>query len=51
LAGVNLPMLIRAYNYADDDLDSLCRKAVDGGVRGIHARSREEALQHREQGG
>jgi PTS system ascorbate-specific IIA component len=50
LAGVNLPMLIRVYNYAEDDLDSLCQKAVEGGTRGIYARSRAEALQHREQG-
>jgi PTS system ascorbate-specific IIA component len=49
LAGVNLPMLIRVYNYAEDDLDTLCQKAVEGGTRGIHARSRAEALRTREQ--
>jgi hypothetical protein len=43
-------MLIRVYNYAEDDLDTLCQKAVEGGIRGIYARTRAEALQHREQG-
>lgn len=35
LAGVNLPMLIRVFNYPELDLDELTRKAVGGGRDGI----------------
>lgn len=35
ISGVNLPMLIRIFNYASDNLDSLTRKAAEGGLRGI----------------
>jgi PTS system ascorbate-specific IIA component len=35
LAGVNLPMLLRAISYRHEPLDDMARKALDGGVRGI----------------
>ena len=35
VTGLNLPMLLRVYNYPDNDLDALRRKAADGGARGI----------------
>jgi PTS system ascorbate-specific IIA component len=35
LAGVNLPMLLRALSYRHEPLDEMTRKALDGGVRGI----------------
>ena len=35
VSGLNLPMLIRIFNYFTEDLDTLSRKAVNGGVRGI----------------
>ena len=35
LAGLNLPMLVRVFNYPDDDLDTLTSKAAEGGSRGI----------------
>jgi len=35
ISGVNLPMLVRIFNYASDNLDTLTRKAAEGGVRGI----------------
>lgn len=35
VSGVNLPMLIRIFNYCSDSLDSLTQKAAEGGVRGI----------------
>ncbi|WP_456415650.1 PTS sugar transporter subunit IIA [Thiolapillus sp.] len=35
VSGLNLPMLIRVFNYASDDLQSLTHKAADGGMRGI----------------
>ena len=36
LAGLNLPMLVRVFNYAHADLKSLCDTAVQGGERGVH---------------
>jgi PTS system ascorbate-specific IIA component len=36
VSGVNLPMLIRTFNYPQDDLASLQQRAGDGGTRGIH---------------
>jgi PTS system ascorbate-specific IIA component len=36
VAGLNLPMLLRVFNYPNDDLAALAGKASDGGVRGIH---------------
>lgn len=35
VSGLNLPMLIRVFNYFTEDLDTLSRKAVNGGTRGI----------------
>ena len=35
LSGLNLPMLVRIFNYPDDDLDTLASKAAEGGTRGI----------------
>lgn len=36
LAGLNLPMLVRVFNYPDADLKTLCDTAVAGGARGVH---------------
>ena len=35
VAGVNLPMLIRALNYRDEPLDQVVQKAVAGSTEGI----------------
>jgi PTS system mannose-specific IIA component len=35
LAGVNLPMLIRALTYRDRDLPTILTKAVSGGCEGV----------------
>lgn len=35
LAGVNLPMLIRALTYRDRSLDQMIRKAISGGCEGV----------------
>lgn len=35
LSGLNLPMLVRVFNYPNDDLDTLVSKAAEGGTRGI----------------
>lgn len=35
ISGINLPMLIRALNYADLPLDDLAQKALSGGREGI----------------
>jgi len=35
LSGLNLPMLVRVFNYPNDDLDTLVSKAAEGGSRGI----------------
>lgn len=35
VAGVNLPMLMRIYNYPKLDLEALAQTAVEGGQRGI----------------
>lgn len=35
VAGVNLPMLVRAFNYPRTGLEELARIAVEGGRRGI----------------
>lgn len=35
LSGLNLPMLVRVFNYPQDDLDTLVSKAAEGGTRGI----------------
>jgi PTS system ascorbate-specific IIA component len=35
VAGVNLPMLIRALTYREETLDCVVKKAVSGGVEGV----------------
>lgn len=35
IAGVNLPMLLRALNYAELDLDAVAEKALQGGRNGV----------------
>ncbi|MBC7781800.1 MAG: PTS sugar transporter subunit IIA [Proteobacteria bacterium] len=35
IAGVNLPMLIRALTYRDKTLDAMIRKAISGGCDGV----------------
>ncbi len=35
IAGVNLPMLLRALNYASLDLDAVAEKALHGGRDGV----------------
>jgi PTS system ascorbate-specific IIA component len=35
LAGLNLPMLMRAVSYKDDPLDVLAQKTLQGGQNGI----------------
>ena len=37
VAGVNLPMLVRIFNYPKLDLDAMVKNAVEGGQRGIVA--------------
>ena len=35
VAGVNLPMLVRATTYRDRDLDTMIKKAISGGCDGV----------------
>lgn len=35
IAGVNLPMLLRAVNYADESLEVLANRALAGGTQGV----------------
>ena len=35
IAGVNLPMLMRIYNYRDVDLAAMTQNALEGGQRGV----------------
>lgn len=35
VAGVNLPMLVRVFNYPALDLEGMARNAVEGGQKGI----------------
>jgi mannose PTS system EIIA component len=35
VAGVNLPMLVRAFTYRDRDLDTMIKKAISGGCDGV----------------
>lgn len=48
LAGINLSMLLRVYNYPNEDLDTLCEKAFEGGLRGVYSCTRREAMSTRE---
>ena len=35
MAGVNLPMLVRAFTYRTRGMDTLMKKAVSGGCDGV----------------
>ena len=35
VAGVNLPMLVRAFTYRNRDLDTMVKKAISGGCEGV----------------
>ena len=35
LAGVNLPMLLRALTYRAEPLADMAQRALDGGMRGV----------------
>jgi PTS system mannose-specific IIA component len=43
VAGVNLPMLVRIFNYPKLDLAEMTKAAVEGGQRGIIACPRHES--------
>ena len=38
VSGVNLSMLLRAWNYRSESLESLAERAYEGGIRGIEIR-------------
>ncbi len=38
VSGVNLPMLLRTWNYRNESLDQLTERAVQGGLKGIGVR-------------
>ena len=38
VTGINLPMLMRVFNYPGLDLDALARKALEGGRDGVSLR-------------
>ncbi|MEO8485220.1 MAG: PTS fructose transporter subunit IIA [Betaproteobacteria bacterium] len=35
VAGVNLPMLVRAFTYRGRDMETMIRKAISGGCEGV----------------
>jgi len=35
ISGINLPMLLRVLNYADQSLEQLCQTALTGGTKGV----------------
>ncbi|MEJ2394318.1 MAG: PTS fructose transporter subunit IIA [Candidatus Thiodiazotropha sp.] len=35
ISGINLPMLVRTFNYATLDLETLTKKAISGGRMGV----------------
>jgi len=35
IAGVNLPMLVRAFTYREKGMDTMVRKAISGGCDGV----------------
>jgi len=35
IAGVNLPMLVRAFTYRDKGMDTMIKKAISGGCDGV----------------
>jgi len=46
LAGVNLPMLVRALSYRNESLEVLIEKAVGGGVGGVIHFTQEKCQPH-----
>jgi len=46
LAGLNLTMLVRVFNYPDADLKTLCDTAVQGGSRGVQECQMGNAQKH-----
>lgn len=38
VSGLNLPMLLRTWNYRKEPLDQLAERAVEGGLKGIGLR-------------
>lgn len=38
VSGVNLPMILRTWNYRKEPLDRLAHRAVEGGLKGIGIR-------------
>ena len=48
VSGLNLAMLLRTYNYPHEDLDTLCVKAAQAGIRGITSATRQQAQALRE---
>lgn len=47
VVGVNLPMLLRAVNYRDEDLPELVKRALSGGVQGMLELQAAEAQRER----
>ncbi|MDE2149667.1 MAG: PTS fructose transporter subunit IIA [Gammaproteobacteria bacterium] len=41
VAGINLPMLVRIFNYPAADLQAMAKNAVEGGQRGVVIYCRE----------
>lgn len=35
VSGINLPMLLRTWNYREEPLDQLAQRAVEGGLKGV----------------
>jgi mannose PTS system EIIA component len=35
IAGVNLPMLVRAFTYRSKGMDTMTKKAISGGCEGV----------------
>jgi mannose PTS system EIIA component len=46
IAGVNLPMLVRALSYRNEPLEVLVEKAIGGGVGGVIHFTQEQCLSH-----
>ena len=46
IAGVNLPMLVRALSYRNEPLEVLVEKAIGGGVGGVIHFAREAGVHH-----
>lgn len=39
VSGINLPMLLRVWNYRDEPLEQLAERACQGGLKGIGIRT------------